>query len=285
MPSLEVLWNTIRAASLTDRLIDLVDILLVSYLFYQGLLFVRGTRAVSLIRGLLIILVLLWATNPLPTFHWLLSQLILPGVIALVIIFQPELRMSLERLGRAGPLRLVFAGVGAEESSHMIREVAAAVEQLAARHVGALIAIERDTGLEDVARSGMRIDATVSSELIQSLFTPTSPLHDGGVVLRGDEVVAAGCVLPQSDAPHLRVSTGLRHRAAVGLTERTDAVCVVVSEETGQVSLAVDGVLVRDLDRVRLTERLQNLVFGEEDTDAGPRRRFPLRWQRRGDRT
>lgn len=274
MPSLEVLWNTandiwktVSAGDPIDRLVDVADILLVSYIVYQALLFVRGTRAVSLIKGLVLILVLLWLTSPLPTFNWILSQLILPGVIAIVIIFQPELRMTLERLGRGGPLRRVIGGgLGSEQSSRMIREVTSAAETLAEAKIGALIAIERDTGLEDIARSGMRLGAVVSAELLETLFLPTGPLHDGAAVVRGDEIMAAGCVLPQSDAPHLRVSTGLRHRAAVGLTERTDAVCVVVSEETGTVSLAVDGVLVRDLDRVRLTERLQNLLLGPSDT-------------------
>jgi diadenylate cyclase len=275
MPWLEVLWNTIRAGGLTDKLIDVVDVLLVSYVIYEALLFVRGTRAVSLIRGLIFILALIWATSWLPTFHWLLSQLILPGVIAIVIIFQPELRMTLERLGRGAPLRRALTGLGTEEVRRMIREVSGAAEELAERRIGALIAIERETGLEDVARSGMRLGATVSAELLHTIFIPTSPLHDGGVVIRGDEVLAAGCVLPQSDAPHLRVSTGLRHRAAVGLTERTDAVCVVVSEETGAVSLATEGVLVRDLDRVRLTERLQNLILAGHQEGARRRR---LRW-------
>jgi len=281
MPWHEVLWNTIRAGGPTDKLVDVVDILLVGYLTYEALQFVRGTRAVSLIRGLIFILVLVWATSWLPTFHWLLSQLILPGVIAILVIFQPELRMTLERLGRGGPLRRALTGLGTEEARRMIREVASAAEELAQRRIGALMAVERETGLEDVARSGMRLDATISAELLHSLFIPSSPLHDGGVVIRGDEVVAAGCVLPQSDAPHLRVSTGLRHRAAVGLTERTDAVVVVVSEETGTVSLAVDGVLVRDLDRVRLTERLQNLILGGSD-DGARRGRFGLRWKRSG---
>jgi diadenylate cyclase len=274
MPSSEALWKTasdlwqtVSAGDLIDRLVDVADILLVSYIIYHALLFVRGTRAVSLLKGLVLILVLLWLTSPLPTFNWILKQLILPGVIAIVIIFQPELRMTLERLGRGGALRrVVGGGLGGEQSSRMIREVTAAAEALAEKKTGALIAIERETGLEDIARSGMRLGAVVSAELVQTLFLPTGPLHDGAAVVRGDEIVAAGCVLPQSDAPHLRVSTGLRHRAAVGLTERTDAVCLVVSEETGTISLAVDGVLVRDLDRVRLTERLQNLLLGESQT-------------------
>jgi diadenylate cyclase len=274
MPSSEALWKTasdlwqtVSAGDLIDRLVDVADILLVSYIIYHALLFVRGTRAVSLLKGLVLILVLLWLTSPLPTFNWILKQLILPGVIAIVIIFQPELRMTLERLGRGGALRrVVGGGLGGEQSSRMIREVTAAAEALAEKKTGALIAIERETGLEDIARSGMRLGAVVSAELVQTLFLPTGPLHDGAAVVRGDEIVAAGCVLPQSDAPHLRVSTGLRHRAAVGLTERTDAVCLVVSEETGTISLAVDGVLVRDLDRVRLTERLQNLLLGEGQT-------------------
>ena len=280
MPSLEVLWNTIAAGTVIDRLIDAVDIFLVSFIIYEALLFVRGTRAVSLIKGLVAILLVVSLTRGLPTLNWILSQLILPGMIAVVIIFQPELRMTLERIGRGGPLRRVFGGMGSEQTSRMVREVAEAAEELATRRIGALIAVERETGLQDVARSGRRIGATVSAELLQTIFIPSSPLHDGAVVISGEEVVAAGCVLPQSDAPHLRVSTGLRHRAAVGLTERTDAVCVVVSEETGAMSLAMDGVLVRDLDRVRLTERLQNLVVPSPLTEG--RFRFSLPWKRGG---
>ncbi len=280
MPFLELLWNTVRAGDLADKLIDAVDILLVSYIIYEVMLFLRGTRALSLVKGLLFLLVLLWVTSPLPTFHWLLSQVLLPGVIAIVIIFQPELRMTLERLGRGGMLRRAFSGLGGEQSSRVIREVAAAAAEMSEQKTGALIAIERETGLEDVARSGTRIGAHVSAELLQTIFFPASPLHDGSVVIRGEEILAAGCVLPQSDAPYLPVTTGLRHRAAIGLTERTDAVCVVVSEETQAISLAVDGALVRNLDRVRLTERLQNLLVG--GPEAEPRTRRILHWWNRG---
>ena len=282
MPALELLWNTIRAGDLTDRLIDVVDILLVSYIIYETILFLRGTRALSLIKGLLFLIFLLWVTSPLPTFHWLIAQLLLPGVIAIVIIFQPELRMTLERLGRGGPLRRAFAGLGGEQSSRVIREVAAAVAEMSESKVGALIAIERETGLEDIARSGTRIGARVSAELLQTIFFPASPLHDGAVVVRGEEILAAACVLPQSEAPYLPVSTGLRHRAAIGLTERTDAVCVVVSEETHAISLSVDGALIRNLDRVRLSERLHNLLEGGGEPN-GRASRWPLRWRRSGD--
>jgi diadenylate cyclase len=280
MPVLELVWNTVRAGDLTDRIVDVVDILLVSYLIYETILFLRGTRALSLVKGLLFLVVLLWVTNPLPTFHWLIAQLLLPGVIAIVIIFQPELRMTLERLGRGGPLRRAFAGLSGDQSTRVIREVATAAAEMAENKVGALIAIERETGLEDIARSGTRIHAQVSAELLQTLFFPASPLHDGAVVIRGEEILAAGSVLPQSDAPYLPVTTGLRHRAAVGLTERTDAVCVVVSEETQAISLAVDGALVRNLDRVRLTERLQNLLLGGRETQPSRRLSFP--WRREG---
>jgi len=281
MPALELLWNTIHAGGLLDRLIDVVDILLVSYIIYETILFLRGTRALSLIKGLLFLILLLWVTNPLPTFHWLIQQVLLPGVIAIVIIFQPELRMTLERLGRGGPLRRAFAGLGREQSSRVIREVAAAVAEMSESKVGALIAIERETGLEDIARSGTRIGARVSAELLQTIFFPASPLHDGAVVIRGEEILAAACVLPQSEAPYLPVSTGLRHRAAIGLTERTDAVCVVVSEETHAISLSVDGALIRNLDRVRLSERLHNLLEGGGEPE-GRARRWPISWRRPG---
>ncbi len=280
MTAFDLLWNTIRAADPIDRLVDVLDILFVAYIIYETILFLRGTRALSLVKGLLLLILLLWVTTPLPTFHWLIEQLLLPGVIAIVIIFQPELRMTLERLGRGGRLRRAFAGLGGEQSSRVIREVATAVAEMSESKVGALIALERETGLEDVARSGTRIGARVSAELLQTIFFPASPLHDGAVVIRGEEILAAGCVLPQSDAPYLPVSTGLRHRAAIGLTERTDAVCVVVSEETQAISLAVDGALVRNLDRVRLSERLHNLL--EADGAESANRRWAIPWRRSG---
>jgi len=266
-------WGSVWSSGGTKLLVNLLDIALVSYLIYRLLLLVRGTRAVSLIKGLLVLIVLLWVTQPLPALHWLVRQVTLPGVIALVIIFQPELRMTLERIGRGG---LIGHRVAAESEAQIINRVTAAAEALATQRYGALIVLERDTGLEDIARTGRRIDAEVSRELLCSLFFPRSPLHDGAVIIRGSRVLAAACTLPHSDQSSLPASMGMRHRAALGITERTDAVVVVVSEETGQIALAVEGELQRNLKRVTLSERLLDLM----EARAERRSTFPwLRWQ------
>lgn len=246
------------------RPIDMLDMAAVAYVIYRVLLLVRGTRAMALINGLIVIIVLIWVTSPLPTLNWLLRHLMLPSVIAVVVIFQPELRMALERLGRARWIGRTFGELGTERWQRLIGELADTVADLAHSHTGALIVIERSQRLLEVARTGKALDALFSQELLATIFYPHSPLHDGAVIIRGDRVVAAGCVLPHSESPGLSVSTGMRHRAALGISERTDAVAIVVSEETGNISLAVDGTLSPALEKVQLTERLLRLFESEE---------------------
>jgi diadenylate cyclase len=245
------------------RPIDVVDMAVVAYVVYRGLLLVRGTRAMALINGLVFILALIWISSPLITFNWMLRHLMLPSVIAVVVIFQPELRMALERLGRGGLLRGAFADLEAERRERLLAELVDAVAEFARTHTGALIVIERTTTLGEVARTGKTLDALFSQELLSTIYAPRSPLHDGAVIVRGDRIVAAGCVLPHSENPRLSVTTGMRHRAALGITERSDAVAVVVSEETGNISLAVDGTLSPPLEKVQLVERLLRLLGGE----------------------
>lgn len=259
------LWQQLAATLVTVGIRDVIDVLLVAYIVYRGLLLLQGTRGVAVIRGVLIVLVLLAATKWLFTLNWMLGQLVLPGVIALVVIFQPELRLALERLGRAGFLSAVFTNLEAEDQQRVINEIVEAAEELSRRRIGALIVLQRDTGLVDITRTGKTISGRVSVDLLRTIFYPNTPLHDGAVVVRGDNLVAAGCVLPHSERPGLSVATGMRHRAALGLSERTDAVTVVVSEETGAVSLAVDGNLSPALERPQLTERLNRLF--ETTTD------------------
>lgn len=255
----ELVVSTVRHI----RPIDVVDMGAVAYFVYRGLLLVRGTQAMALINGLLLILLLIWVTSPLQTFNWLVRNLMLPPVIAIVVIFQPELRMALERLGRAS------LGGGASfltgETRHaLITELADTMADFSARRIGALVVLERSVPLVEVARTGKTLDAVFSQELLATVFFPRSPLHDGAVIVRGNRVVAAGCVLPHSESPGLSVSTGLRHRAALGITERTDAVAVVASEETGNISMAVDGTLSPALEKVELMERLLRLFEAEE---------------------
>jgi diadenylate cyclase len=247
------------------RVVDAVDILLVAILVYEGFIVMRQTRAIPLLKGAAIVVIAVLVTTWFPTFNWLVSRLILPGTIALVVIFQPELRLALERLGRGGWLSNILDKVSVDDRQWVISEVVDVAEELAERREGALIVLQRGSSLMDITRTGKTINARVSAELLATIFQPHSPLHDGAVVIRGDVLVAAACVLPHSESPSISASTGMRHRAALGLSERTDAVCVVVSEETGGISLAVDGSLTPHLEKMQITERLMALFESERE--------------------
>lgn len=247
------------------RGVDAVDILLVALVVYQGLLMMKQARSLSLLKGLLLVLVIVLVTTWFPTFNWLISRLLLPGLIGLIVIFQPELRLALERLGRGGWLSSMLERVSVQEQQTTINEVVDVAEELAERRVGALMVMQRHSSLMDITRTGKTINARVSSELLATIFQPYSPLHDGAVVIRGDVLVAAACVLPHSESPSISASTGMRHRAALGLSERTDAVCIVVSEETGGISLSVDGSLSPHLAKMQLLERLMELFESERE--------------------
>jgi diadenylate cyclase len=264
MTLLESLWRTF----LSITVVDVIDIVLVTFILYHLLVLMRRSGAVSLLKGVAAVIVIVSITTWLPTFNWLMSRLLVPGIIALVVIFQPELRIALERLGRAGFLGQAFSnmGLGTEGRQLAISEVIEAVAGFSESHTGALIVFERETGLMDITRTGKTLNARVSAELLASIFHLRSPLHDGAVVIRGSTLIAAACVLPYSESLGLSASAGMRHRAALGISEKTDAVCVVVSEETGVLSLAVDGALNRRLDRTQLTERLMGLFEQPAET-------------------
>ncbi len=272
MATLQLLWHVV--ANITW--VDVIDIALVAFIVYNLLMLLRGSGAVSLIKGAVAVVAIVSITGWLPTFHWLLGVMFVPGVIALVVIFQPELRMALERLGRAGFLGGAFSHMpmGVEDQQRLISEVIEAASGFSESHIGALIAFERQTGLMEITRTGKTLNARVSAELLGAIFHPKSPLHDGAVVIRDSTIVAAACVLPYSESRGLSASAGMRHRAALGISEKTDAVCLVVSEETGAMSLAVDGTLSRRLDRAQLTERLMSLFATPEE-----KRRLPF-WRK-----
>lgn len=239
-------------------LIDLLDIFLVAGVFFVILYLVRGTRAVSLLRGIILLIiavVLLSGIFPLRAFGWLVEQVLPALLVAIPVIFQPEMRRALERLGRAGSL-LTPPGRGAviEEA---ITSVVQACRVLSRRRIGALIVFERETGLQEYAETGVMLHADVSSEFLIALFNPSIALHDGAVILRGGRVLSAACVLPLSTAFLDDRRMGLRHRAALGITEETDAIAVVVSEERGTISVAHGGRIIRDLDADRLERVLQ----------------------------
>lgn len=233
---------------------DLFEILLVSYLIYRILLLWTGTRAFQMLFGL-VLLVGIYAVAQLlelGLITYILSQVFTYGVFALIVVFQPELRNALAQLGRSRFWRILPKMEGVD----VAEEIATAAERLSRAKIGAIIAIEREVGLGEYVETGTPISARVSADLITTIFTPYSPLHDGAVVIRGDQIVSAGCILPLTQFPISDKSLGTRHRAAIGLSEETDAYVVVVSEETSQISLAHRGVLRRGLDVERLRARL-----------------------------
>jgi diadenylate cyclase len=234
---------------------DAADILIVSYLIYKLIQLVRGTRAVQLLKGIFFIIIT-WAISTwlnLYTLKWLMNQMFSWGVVTIVIIFQPELRRALEQLGRGN---LFSRTVGDQDVSQQINEVIKAVNYLARRKIGALIVFERKTGLNEYIESGIKMESSMSSELLINIFIPNTPLHDGAVIVREAQIMAAGCYLPLSENPFISKELGTRHRAAIGISEVCDAISVVVSEETGQVSLAMNGQIVRDINEESLISKL-----------------------------
>jgi len=246
------------------RVWDLVDILVVALIIYQVLLLIRGTRAVQLVFGLAVLfgvyVVSRWLG--LYTLQWLLSYVGLVVPIALLILFQPELRRIVEQLGRGGVSLVGLSphGLDREAAIRLINDVARAARILGSRKIGALIVFERRVGLQDVVDTGIRVDGVVTVQLLVTMFFPNTPLHDGALVIRGNRVMAAGCLLPLSERPGLNRAMGTRHRAALGITEDTDAVAVVVSEETGTISLAQEGRARRGLTEEELKVALLALA-------------------------
>jgi diadenylate cyclase len=238
---------------------DVLDVLLVALAFYVFLRLIHGTQAVQLVRGILLFLLLAIAIAnvfQLTAFTWLIQGSISALVVAIPVIFQPEIRRMLDRLGRTG---MILTHVSEEEASEVIEEVAIAAEYLSQHRLGGLIVLERDTGLQEFIDSGSILDSQVSSEILIAIFYPYTSLHDGAVVIRGNRLVAASCVLPLTEDQDLDRRFGTRHRAAIGLSEQTDAVVVVVSEERGTISVAHDGRIVQRLDPTRLRNILRAL--------------------------
>jgi diadenylate cyclase len=243
------------------RVRDVVDIVVVAFVLYRVLLILRGTVAIQMLAGLGLLMAARFASRQadLRSLSFVLENFWAFWVLALIVLFQPELRRALAQTGR-NPMLQRMAGQAGAARRELLREIARAVDALAVKRIGALVAVERQVGLRAYAELGVPLEAVVSAELLGSLFQPGSPLHDGAALIQGDRITAAGCFLPLSRNLGLSRTLGTRHRAAVGLSEETDAVIVVVSEETGVISLAVDGVLERGLDVERLQERLAELL-------------------------
>jgi len=241
------------------RWIDGLDILIVAFAVYQIILALRGTRAFQMLLGLALIYLASRISSRLGlvTVNWALSNLLAVWFLSIIILFQPELRRALASVGRRGSLLRAFSRY---QEAHMIDEVVRAVTSLAAKKIGAIIVVERGSRLTDSLDSGTTLDALVSRQMLESIFYPYSPLHDGAVILSRDRIVAAACILPLSINPELPRDLGTRHRAAVGITEESDAVAIVVSEETGMISLVTVGEITRNLDPSALRQRLSELL-------------------------
>ncbi|WP_243388300.1 diadenylate cyclase CdaA [Bacillus kexueae] len=238
---------------------DIIDILLVWYVIYKLIMVIRGTKAVQLLKGITVIIVvrILSQYLGLNTLQWLMDQALTWGFLAIIIIFQPELRRALEQLGRG---RIFSRGVVQEDEEHskMVEAITKATEYMAKRRIGALVTIERETGMGDYIETGIPLNANISSELLINIFIPNTPLHDGAVIIQNDQVAAAACYLPLSESPFISKELGTRHRAAVGISEVTDSLTLVVSEETGSISLTKNGELHRNLTVDQLRDMLNS---------------------------
>jgi diadenylate cyclase len=238
---------------------DTIDIALVYYIFYRLLLLIKGTRAFQMLIGIGIIVLVLIASQALEfyTLDWLIHSFWSQIVIAFVVLFQPEIRRTLARVGE----RPLFRSLSPVEGSKFIEETVKAAVSMANKRVGALIVLERDTDLTTIVEMGTDLDAKVTKEILVSIFLPYSPIHDGAAIIRNGRITAAGCFLPLTLSSNLSKALGTRHRAAVGLTEEADAVVVVVSEETGEISVVVDGTIEHNTDAPALRKTLSDIFM------------------------
>ncbi len=253
--------------------LDLVDIAIVSFLIYEFLSLIRRTRAAQMVFGVLVVVALYYASEraPLPTVNWLIRDMLGYMVFAAIVLFQSDIRRALSNLGRAPFFRYLSRPTTTDET---VEEVVVAATMLASRRIGAIIAFERETGLRNYIESGIPLDSTVTYDLLLSVFQIESPLHDGAVIIQENRLAAAACFLPLTVNPQLSKELGSRHRAALGLTEESDAVALIVSEETGGLSLALDGQIEHGLEPDQLRVRLEALMLKAE----------ALTRQRHGDR-
>ena len=249
---------------------NLLDILIVAILIYQILRLFIHTRASSLVKGIFVMLAVTWLSEVLQlnALNWLMLQVLSTGMLLLIVLFQPELRKGLEQVGRSGYWARL-AGAGSKErreQERIVSELTTALMDLSRKRIGALIVVERRTGLSDVMESGTRLDAEITAALVENIFEPNTPLHDGAVIIKEGRIEAAACILQLTENTALSRELGTRHRAAIGVSENTDAVVLIVSEETGIISTARDGRLTRYLDKKSLTALLTELFVPKEVT-------------------
>lgn len=254
---------------------DILDIAIVAYLIYQALGFIRETRAQQLVRGIVIVFVVFLVSQllSLNLLNWLLKSLITVGLIAIVVLFQPEIRRGLEQIGRRTVITSQFRNVSKSDAIIVIRNIVDACEDFSASRTGALIVVEGQTMLNDIVETGVVIDAEISTRLLGNLFYEGSPLHDGAVIIRGAKAYAASCVLPLTSRTNIGGNLGTRHRAGVGVSEVSDALVIIVSEESGAISVAQNGQLLRFLDGKKLEKMLLETYLPSDDKED---RRFRI---------
>lgn len=269
LTEIQVLWaNTMEKLTIND----IIDILIVAFMIYNVLQLTRETRANQVLKGVGIILVAYWISDiaRLQAFHWIMNYIMDAGAVVLVVLFQPELRRALEKIGRrTGLVDKMHHQNDVDEVDCMIEEIIRCMEDLSKRKVGVLIVVEHKTALGDIIETGNPIDSIVSAPLLENIFEPNTPLHDGATVIRGTRIVAAGCFLPLTEENSISKQLGTRHRAAIGVTENTDATSLVVSEETGTMSMARGGKLTRHMDAEAIRTVLHGIYDPEKESVTG----------------
>ncbi len=251
---------------------DMVDITIVAYVFYKIYMLIKETRAKQLVKGIVVLLVVTQLSDwfQLHVMNWILINTMTVGLIALLIVFQPELRRALEYIGRTKLLTKSMQELEKERFEHISDEMVEAMSSLSRQKIGALIVMEKETGLSEVAESGTNLDADISRGLLINIFMPNTPLHDGAVIIRNDKILAAGCFLPLSDNPSLSKELGTRHRAGIGISEKSDAFVIMVSEETGAISIAQHGKISRFLDTKTLKTKIINTMGPDRKKKTWP---------------
>ncbi len=252
------------------RIIDLLDVAIVAFIVYRVLLLIKGTRAMQMLTGLGILSIGFFLSSALELFttHWLLSHFFDYLVLIVIVLFQDDLRRALTNVGK-NPF---FSSASTEAERANVDEIARAAARLAHERIGGLIVLERETGLKNFIETGSKLDAKVQAELIYSIFVPTSPIHDGAVIITGGRIAAAGCFLPLSRDPNIDKRYGTRHRAALGITEDSDAIVVLVSEEAGEAHLVKNGKIITDLNESEMVQSLSALLELSRPNESIPRR-------------
>lgn len=272
----------LQSGSIWRHILDLIDVGIVAFFLYRMFLLIRGTQAVQLMYGVLLLALIGLFANllQLQLLSWIFRNVAPALLIGVIVLFQPEIRRALDQFGRIGFIGRPLAHYNLQIFNRMIDEVIRATTKLTQRFTGALIVFEKETGLENYANTGIRINGELTAEFLEAIFFPNSPLHDGAVIVRGNQILAAGCVLPLAEEGSVRERMGTRHRAGLGLSMQTDAVVLILSEELGQIAVAHEGKLLRNLDPDRLRQVLTSLLQPRPEGHRPPLRPPLPVWRR-----